>query len=608
VINIGLACGPQPNGLNIVVIDLDPKNGGFETWAAILADIGSMPETAWHGTPSGGRHYFFDSPVPIRNSRRLGPGVDVRGEGGQVVLPPSRRRDAEGNILPYTAERGWGLWKHDVAVMPKALIALCVPAERPLKAVPVVWDHPGDFRHDESPAEWVRRNLVWPIELANRGWVDMGAGSWKRPGKTDAGSSAELHDDEVFNVFTTEISPGLERVGKLDSSGTCLSFSLFDFIAGSDFGGDRGECASWVRRTLMPVEDRPQLSVVPAGTAVEHLVEDEAPPKRQTIMAGDVFLYEMDVDVPARWGHGSEVFWASGESLILAGGIGSGKTTVAGQLLAGMCGLNPVLLGQPIVEAKRILYLAMDRPVQIAKALRRNFPEAEARELAHDHLVFHWGVLPKLIANAPEQLVLMAQEHGCDVVFVDALYNLGGSLSEETVGAAITRSFQLCLAAGIDVMALHHTRKESNAEGAKKEDTLASVYGSNWITAGAGSVLMFYGEPGALDQKMKHLKAPVDPLGPYDIVHDNHAGTTSISRGWDAHVWLIHRGATGGTIAEATQAEHGRPITTESVRKKTERKLEGLVRDGRARKEGQARPGSPVRYFADGRQTDIPLS
>lgn len=73
-----------------VVIDLDvreDKNG-----IDALRDLPPLPTTLTSKTPSGGRHLFFRIPagLEIRNSvSKVGPGIDVRGTGGQVVLPPT---------------------------------------------------------------------------------------------------------------------------------------------------------------------------------------------------------------------------------------------------------------------------------------------------------------------------------------------------------------------------------------------------------------------------------------------------------------------------------------------------------------------------------------
>jgi Bifunctional DNA primase/polymerase, N-terminal len=82
---------PTGAASNIIVLDVDFKKGrsGFDT----LADLGKaiLPETPMSHTASGGLHVFFArTDVVIRNSagiKGLGLGLDVRGEGGQVVLP-----------------------------------------------------------------------------------------------------------------------------------------------------------------------------------------------------------------------------------------------------------------------------------------------------------------------------------------------------------------------------------------------------------------------------------------------------------------------------------------------------------------------------------------
>ena len=82
--NIRLAMG---NGL--MVIDIDPRHGGsMET----LMKIAPLPKTASVYTGGGGWHLYFtyDPTLSIRNSAGLlGQGIDVRGDGGHVVAPPS---------------------------------------------------------------------------------------------------------------------------------------------------------------------------------------------------------------------------------------------------------------------------------------------------------------------------------------------------------------------------------------------------------------------------------------------------------------------------------------------------------------------------------------
>lgn len=71
------------------VIDVDPKNGGNETWEQLVLDYGDTINSRFCvRTPSGGRHYWFKGSAPS-TAGALGPGIDTRGRGGYVLLPSS---------------------------------------------------------------------------------------------------------------------------------------------------------------------------------------------------------------------------------------------------------------------------------------------------------------------------------------------------------------------------------------------------------------------------------------------------------------------------------------------------------------------------------------
>lgn len=85
---IGMPTG-EPSG--IVVLDIDRKDGidGLENLRAAGVDPYKLsPVIAI--TPSGGMHVFMKYTGPLKNSASLlAAGVDVRGDGGYIVLPPS---------------------------------------------------------------------------------------------------------------------------------------------------------------------------------------------------------------------------------------------------------------------------------------------------------------------------------------------------------------------------------------------------------------------------------------------------------------------------------------------------------------------------------------
>lgn len=87
--NLGIRTGAVSG---LVVIDVDPDHGGLDTMRSLAAEH-AIPKGLRVRTGSGGWHLYFAHPGgQIRNSAgtALGPGVDVRGDGGYVIAPPSR--------------------------------------------------------------------------------------------------------------------------------------------------------------------------------------------------------------------------------------------------------------------------------------------------------------------------------------------------------------------------------------------------------------------------------------------------------------------------------------------------------------------------------------
>lgn len=73
------------------VLDIDVRGGGIEAWQQLREQYGEVPnETPVARTPSGGRHYYFRHADGVTNRRGALPvGIDVRGDGGYVLLAPS---------------------------------------------------------------------------------------------------------------------------------------------------------------------------------------------------------------------------------------------------------------------------------------------------------------------------------------------------------------------------------------------------------------------------------------------------------------------------------------------------------------------------------------
>ncbi|MCW2608728.1 MAG: hypothetical protein JWO60_3421 [Frankiales bacterium] len=303
------------------------------------------------------------------------------------------------------------------------------------------------------------------------------------------------------------------------------------------------------------------------------------------VMSGGAFILDAPVDVPAVWGSGDQVLWSRGEALMIVGPPGVGKSTLAQQVLLARLGITACVLDQPIeATGSKVLYLACDRPPQIARSLHRMVKPVD-RTLLDDKLVVWKGPPPVDFSKQPDALLKMCEKYGADTVVVDSLKDVAIGLSEDAVGAGYNNARQLALAAGVEVMELHHQTKRG-AGGIGKPTTLADVYGSAWITAGAGSVVLLWGQAGDPVVEVSHLKQPADTVGPLQILHDHTEGASRIKTDSDPLQLLrAHReGVTAALYARLLFVPDGTRQPKDNEIEKARRKLDGLVRKGLAQR------------------------
>jgi putative DNA primase/helicase len=205
--NLGIPTGAVSG---LLVLDIDPRHGGHLTVEDLEAEHGTFPPTVESLTGGGGRHLFYAHPGGTIGSaaHRLGPGVDLKADGGYVIVPPS---------VHASGQRY--LWE-----------ASSIPGEHPLAPVPA-WIPLLDRRPDRAPrvdADPLRtpvagspgadftarapRTLM--IQLLERhGWTVVesrdGIDYLRRPGKQGRAFSATLGfvAPQVFHCFTTNGHP-----------------------------------------------------------------------------------------------------------------------------------------------------------------------------------------------------------------------------------------------------------------------------------------------------------------------------------------------------------------------------------------------------------------
>ena len=327
--------------------------------------------------------------------------------------------------------------------------------------------------------------------------------------------------------------------------------------------------------------------------------------QQSRVSDGASFLLDVPPIPPAIWGRDNDVLWMAGEALMIAGPQGVGKTTLLGQILKGLLGLTPTVLGFPVKPVeKRVLYLAMDRPQQAARNLNRIFRGCDREVLAEKLRVWSGPPLADF-ATQPEALVQMCLEHEAGAVLIDSVKDAAVGLAKDEVGAGYNRARQMALAEGVEVLELHHQRKSGDNGG--KPTTLNDVFGSTWITAGTGSVVLLWGEAGDPVVEFIHLKQPANVVGPFNIVHDQDTGISTVRVDQDRDILAMARRCPSGlSVKDAASVLFGEEDPDDKQVEKARRKLRDYVKKGHlVEKAGGPGRGNSARWYAVAYPDDV---
>ncbi len=188
------------------MLDVDTRTDGHRTLAALITEHGPLPAGPVVATPSGGRHFYFRYQPGLKCSAgQIGPGLDVRNDGGYVAAPPSTRpdgayawvSDARTPLAPWPA---WLMPKPRENVQPirdpKAVEA--ANADRVLAGlVRTVLDAPEGSRNDKL--FWAGCRLAEHV-AAGRLHLDVGAAAL-----IDAAWQIGLSDTEANRTLDSAI-------------------------------------------------------------------------------------------------------------------------------------------------------------------------------------------------------------------------------------------------------------------------------------------------------------------------------------------------------------------------------------------------------------------
>lgn len=101
----------------LLVVDIDPRNGGDRSFDELIEKHGHWPETLTAYTGGGGLHFYFQKPDVPKFRKTLAHGIDIK-VNGYVVIPPSMHASGR----PYE-------WANQapIAELPAWALALVVP-------------------------------------------------------------------------------------------------------------------------------------------------------------------------------------------------------------------------------------------------------------------------------------------------------------------------------------------------------------------------------------------------------------------------------------------------------------------------------------------------
>lgn len=316
----------------------------------------------------------------------------------------------------------------------------------------------------------------------------------------------------------------------------------------------------------------------------------------KSTMQGASFVLDDQTSDDWWWGNGSDILAMRGEAVVLAANTGTGKTTLAGQVIAAWIGAQPDALGcQVRSDGRKVLLLAMDRPKQAARALRRIFTD-EHRELLDQMLIVRKGPPPAQITSDPTVWATLAAEHDAGLIIIDGLKDATSELNGDEAGLAANQAMQSVIAAGCELLVLHHLR--IGVAGGKP--SLDDLYGSTWIPSGAGSVIVLQGLAGGDTVKLHHLKSPVDAVGPWDIALNTATGTMRRMNHDDLRAIVTSAGSHGIDAKQAAVVMYQDPDPSDEIVKRVKRILDKRAKQGdfivRAGERGGRGGSAPTRY------------
>jgi hypothetical protein len=638
---MGIVCGAVSGNVEALELEgravaegvLDQLDKALD--AAGLSEVWSRIRAGYtESSPSGGLHWLCRiSDGAALGSQKLAqrlatpseraahpkqlivPLIETRGEGGFVVVAPSHGSTHPSGKPWELVCGGFDTIATITAGERNAIYDVCRSLDRLERTQEGIAKVPPARlaqyqRYDGGPvgASWmdaVERHLSATDSLSaaieRYGWVDLhrndpqGCPLYERPGQDERGKVGGLVNASGRLVVFSTSTPFASTLEKDAHTGRGPTYSLLDVYAAYEHEGDRQAAAqaiaeeTGILRSWRSEQDAETARMFggserSAGSGKgDEQTEQKARGWRDLILDGRTWLRSGSAIVETLWGDQVDALVPRLQPTLIVGETGAGKTTLAHHIILGAIGVPTFadVLGWPVrelSEGERVLYLASDRPDQARLALLRYFTPATEQgwRLLEERLRVWRGPPPATLAKSPGLLLEMAEATGAALVVVDSTKDMADKLSDDNVGSAINQAHQFVVASGRDMIALHHPRKRGR-DHADTRPTLDDVYGSSWLSAGAGSVLFLIDEP--LSTEVLQLKTPNGRESNFRFRMDPATGTLAVAN--DDILAAVGAGGTAGiSTRQVAIAVLGVPDPSEAQVERIRRRLKVLQVSG----------------------------
>lgn len=484
--NVGIATGRRSG---VVVLDVDPRNGGHRTLAQLIAKHGPLPHTLMAYTGGGGEHYFFSYPQD-REVRCgvLAPGLDIKADGGYVVAAPS--------LHPSGNEYQWA-----VEAQPGVAELMPLPAW-------VLEQMAGGTSSDVGPGEDAAKSYLG-IAFEAVGWLGKRLGDGRRavicPWRHEHSSGRD------FDTSTVLFPP---------RPGSTLGWFKCSHSHCCGRGGK--EVLLALPREAREAADRAYPRDVPPGS--------DGPSGETATESGETerksrFALRSGVDIAKPL---PRIPWlckalsiGPGRPTILGGYGGVGKTFTAQALALAIAAGHTLLWDTYKIEhaGGKVLHIDHEQGQWITDWRYQRLAWSLGVDLGAlgDRLqTLHYPDLYLTSADAEAGLIELCT--GRALVLIDSLRAAcpGVDENDSKMGSYLYMLARVSEKTGAVIVVIHHEGKTS---GDNPRAGIEKLRGSSAIAAGAGSVLSFVKDPaGPGVIRIEHTRANLGQEAPAELV------------------------------------------------------------------------------------------